>query len=141
MIFGTESDLLKLRSDYRGETIYLYRTSATPEQVRNVFLNMVFRAQELSEHPEFYNTLTRNCTTTLLPPLRPALGGLHKDIRLIANGLIDHLAYELGYLDIGEYQIETAKNRFQIPAGIPGEGAEYSENLRKILYAERKEAS
>ena len=139
MIFGTESDLLKLRSDHRGEVVYLYRTAATPEQVRNVFLGLASRAQELAEKPEFYNTLTQNCTTTLLKPMRPALGALHKDIRLIANGLIDHMAYELGYLDTEGYQIETAKNRYRIPSGIPGEGAEYSRLLRKVMYQEKEQ--
>ena len=107
--------------------------------LRNVFLGLASRAQELAEKPEFYNTLTQNCTTTLLKPMRPALGALHKDIRLIANGLIDHMAYELGYLDTEGYQIETAKNRYRIPSGIPGDGAEYSRLLRKVMYQEKEQ--
>ncbi|PWM73944.1 MAG: hypothetical protein DBX90_13900, partial [Lentisphaerae bacterium] len=37
MVLATEEDLFKLRTDYRGEELYLYRTNATPEQARQMF--------------------------------------------------------------------------------------------------------
>ncbi len=136
MIFGTESDLLKLRATHRGETLYLYPTTASPEMVRTAFLNLVRRAQKLYRQPEFYNTLTSNCTTVLIPPLRPILLGFRVDYRSIFNGLIDSLAFEKGYLAAGGEQDEAfdnVKNRHRIRAGHAEEGAAYSAAIRRDI--------
>ena len=131
MIFGTESDLLKLRATYRGETIYLYPTTATPEAVRTAFLNLARRADRLSRQPEFYNTLTGNCTTVLIPPLRPILLDWQVDLRAIFNGLIDHLAFEKGYLDFGgSRDFFAAKKQYLISADHPESGDAYSRAIR-----------
>ena len=98
MVLGLEEDLFKLRTDFRREDLYLYRTNATPAQARELLDYVVLRAESLSLHPEFYNSVTRNCTTSLAPLLRvidPTFGG---DIRLLFNGYSDELLFELGYL-------------------------------------------
>ena len=100
MIFGTESDLIKLRASHRGETVYFYPTTATPDAARIAFLQLCRRAEKLRREPEFYNTLYRNCTTELIVALRPILFHLNFDWRMILNGMIDSFAAEKGYLDL-----------------------------------------
>ncbi len=134
MIFGTESDLFKLRATHRGETLYLYPTTATPEMVRTALLNLLRRAQRLERMPEFYNTLANNCTTVLIPPLRPILIGFRVDYRSIFNGLIDGLAFEKGYLaGVSGGDFDDVKNRHRILAGHPEEGAAYSAAIRRDI--------
>lgn len=132
MVYGTESDLLKLRATYRGETVYLYPTTATPEASRIAFINLAHRAEQLRRQPEFYNTLTGNCTTTLIPPLLPILPAWKPDWRVLLNGESDLLCLQLGYLDFRDLaDINSAKEKYRIRAGHPEEGEAYSRAIRK----------
>ncbi len=127
LIFGTESDLLKLRATYRGETLYLYPTVATPAMTREAFELLAARAAQLEQHPEFYNTLTANCTTTIVSALRPLLFNWKPDARVIFNGQLDLLGFQKGYLDFGGAKnFEEAKNLHRVLAGHPEEGEAYS---------------
>ncbi|MBI2480636.1 MAG: DUF4105 domain-containing protein [Planctomycetia bacterium] len=73
---------------------------ATPEQSRELFMDVMQRVNELAEVPEFYDTLSNNCTTNIvshLNRLRP--GRIPYDVRVLLPGYSDVLAYELGLLD------------------------------------------
>jgi hypothetical protein len=99
-VIGDERDLVKLRTNYRRDRVYLYPIRTTRERKVTMFLSMLRRANLLRAHPEFYNTLTNTCTTnlvehvnTIVPsriPLRPAV--------LLPAGS-DKLAYDLGLIE------------------------------------------
>ncbi len=65
-VFADEKDAVKLRTNFRKDTVYMYPVQTTPEKARLVFEDIVVRAQTLAEKPEFYNTLTNNCTTNII---------------------------------------------------------------------------
>ena len=102
MVLATEEDLFKLRTNYRREELYLYRTNATAGQARVLLDYIVQRADSLSRHPEFYNSIARNCTTSLAPLLRVIDPSFEGDLRLLLNGFSDELLFELGYLKCRE---------------------------------------
>lgn len=103
-VIGDERDLVKLRTNFRNDRVFLYPIRTTRERKVAMFRSMLERANALRAHPEFYNTLTNTCTTnlvhhvnTIVPqriPFRPA-------VLLPASS--DRLAYDLGL-------IETAKS-------------------------------
>ncbi|MGE4565623.1 MAG: DUF4105 domain-containing protein [Victivallaceae bacterium] len=131
-LYGTESDLLKLRATYRGETLYLYPTRATPEVAAQAFILLAKRAAKLEKQPEFYNTLTANCTTTLVSALRPLLFNWKPDPRVILNGRLDLLGFEKGYLDFGGAKnLEEAQSRYRVLAGHDEEGDDYARVILK----------
>jgi len=132
MVLGVEEDLFKLRTDFRREDLYLYRTNATAAQARKLLGYVVLRAESLSLHPEFYNSVTRNCTTSLSPLLRvidPTFGG---DIRLLFNGYSDELLFELGYLKYREDETfaDLKKRRAADYCLSQPSNQSYSERLR-----------
>lgn len=135
MVLGTEEDLFRLRTDFRREDLYLYRTNATPAQARELLDYVLQRADSLAKHPEFYNSITRNCTTSLAPLLRvidPSFGG---DIRLLCNGYSDELLFGLGYLKHHEDETFAELKRRRaadVNLAIPSE-LNYSERLRHDL--------
>ncbi len=98
-VLADERDLLRLRTNFRKEKVWVYPTNATPEQARDLFLDIIKTANRLHENPRFYNTLCDNCTTGIVPHLRNI--GLKQpfDIRLIMNGLTDQLALEAGWVN------------------------------------------
>lgn len=76
LIGATETDIVALRSQIRHETVTRYPVSLDADERRALFLAYVGLAQRLQAAPEFYNTVTANCTTVvwrLAHALRPDL--------------------------------------------------------------------
>ena len=65
-VIGDERDIVRLRTNYRLEDVYLYRLiAATPERARALFLDYVQSGNELHERAQWYNEVTSNCTTNV----------------------------------------------------------------------------
>jgi len=113
-VIGDERDLIKLRTNYRKDTVYLYPMRTTPERMRALFLAMVTRANKLAKEPEFYNTLTNTCTTNLVRHVNELVPGripLHPAVFL--PGYSDRLAYKLGLIDT-PLPFDEARKHFRI---------------------------
>ena len=114
-VIADEQDVVKLRSNYRKDLVYVYPAKTTKEKAQALFLDMVERANDLKEHPEFYNTITNTCTTNIvahvnkITPKRVPFFNLR--ILLPANS--DKLAYELGLIDTN-LSFENARTRYYI---------------------------
>jgi hypothetical protein len=100
-LFSDERDIVRLRTNFRsGEEVYLYRTTAGPGWSRKLFLEYIEQANELRDHPEWYNALTRNCTTVIFHFMRsigPLPDGTSRfDWRILLNGRADEMLYNGG---------------------------------------------
>jgi len=99
-VVADERDLIQLRTTQWHNDVYLYRTRATPEQAKSMFVDVMRRVNELAERPEFYNTLTNNCTTNIVRHVnRLVPNRVPFDYRVLVAGQADELAYELGLLE------------------------------------------
>ena len=99
-VIGDERDLVKLRTNYRNDRVYLYPIQTTPERKVAMFTSMLLRANVLREQPEFYNTLTNTCTTNLVEHVNtivPDRIPFSPSVLLPASS--DRLAYDLGLID------------------------------------------
>jgi len=65
-VIWDERDLIELRANYRKDQVILYPITAEKKDIQKLFLSVMQRAKSLSETPEFYNTLTKTCTTSIL---------------------------------------------------------------------------
>ena len=107
-VLADERDIFWKNSIGWLSEVYLYRTKATPAQARELFVDVLRRVNKLVREPEFYNTLTNNCTTNVrqhinhLAPDRVPL-----DYRVVLPGYSDQLAYDLGLLDTSRSFEET----------------------------------
>lgn len=110
-IVADERDVVRLRTNYRqGENVYLYRTTAMPDSARRVFLTYVSYLNRLRDHPEWYNALTRNCTTTIDQQVAadmPSPKGF--SFQLVLNGTMDELLYSRGRLVTGGLDFPALK--------------------------------
>jgi hypothetical protein len=112
-VIGDERDLVRLRVA-RGDQVYMYPIKAAPEKVRALFVQMLERANHLRAEPEFYNTLTNNCTTNILNHANSvATRKIPYGREVLLPGYADQLARELGLIDT-DLPIEEARRRFQI---------------------------
>jgi Domain of unknown function (DUF4105) len=96
-IVADERDVVRVRTNYRHEQLYLYRTSIKPDRARRLFIDYLRTVDALHLRPRFYNALTSNCTTnvrthTVATTSKPAPW----DWRMLLNGTVDELVYERG---------------------------------------------
>ena len=70
IIAADERDVVRVRSNIRHEDVQIYRLNAPPEKVRPLLLEYVDDANALSNAPKFYNSISTNCTTTIVKMMR-----------------------------------------------------------------------
>jgi hypothetical protein len=100
-VVADERDLVLLRTEHRNVDVYMHKARATPQQVRALFVDMLRRVNEIHRQPEFYDTLTNNCTTNIVRHINQLAPGRIPagDYRVLLPGYSDELAHELGLLD------------------------------------------
>lgn len=99
-VVADERDLIPVRVLQRDSQVYIYRGTAPPDRVRKLFVDVMQRANKLAERPEFYNTLTNNCTTNLAQHVNNlAPGRIPYDYRILLPGYSANLAYDLGLIE------------------------------------------
>lgn len=94
LVAADERDILRVRTNVRGEDMYLYRLNLPPQALRTLFLGYVERARALDRQPRFYNTLTSNCTSIVFELARRLQPALPLDWRLLASGYFAEYAYD-----------------------------------------------
>lgn len=99
IVAAEERDVVGVRSNIRGEDVQLYRLGAPPAAARALLLQYVDDANALAKKPEFYNSLTTNCTTTIVKMIRAVGDDIPLDWRLVVNGYLPDYAYAQGALD------------------------------------------
>jgi len=94
-VAADERDLIRLRTNFREEEVYLYRFQDVPKtRLRKSLESYVAHMNRLKESPEFYHALTMNCTSTMRIHSETNPDRLPFDWRFIANGHVDELLYE-----------------------------------------------
>lgn len=134
-VIGSERDLIGLRTHVWKEEVLLYPVRATPENLRQLFLDMVQRAGTLSRNPEFYDTLTNSCSSNIVAHVnRIAPGRIGFDLRTVLPGFSDRTAYELGLIDDSQ-PLEAARERYRIDRAAAGVALDenFSHRIRGTL--------
>jgi Domain of unknown function (DUF4105) len=98
-VVADERDLVGLRTNYRGEQVYLYRIRVPPAQARALLVDYLDEVNSLADHPEWYNALTQNCTTTIRGHTQHIGAAGSFDWCMLVNGHLDELLYERGQID------------------------------------------
>ncbi|MBB5535017.1 hypothetical protein GGD55_001700 [Rhizobium giardinii] len=99
ILAADERDVVGVRSNVRGEDVQIYRLRATQQQARLLLLEYVADANALAATPQWYNSITTNCTTTVVKLMRVAGDKVPFDWRLIVNGYLPDYAYDRGAID------------------------------------------
>ena len=94
-----ERDIIRVRTNVRGEDDYLYPLRMDKAAMRGLFLSYVQAANKLVVTPAFYDTLTSNCTTIVYRMARQIEPGLPWDVRLLLTGYLPEYLYKAGALD------------------------------------------
>jgi hypothetical protein len=102
-VVADERDVIRLRTNYRKdppEDVYLYRLSGRSlEDGRRLLENYINKINNLNKSPEFYNTLTTNCTTNIWLHSKVNPDHLPFSWKILASGYVPEYLYESGMLD------------------------------------------
>ncbi|MDP6545766.1 MAG: DUF4105 domain-containing protein [Phycisphaerae bacterium] len=120
-VLGDEMDLIGSRTGVRAEQVYLYPTNTPPADVRKLFEKIAARVNQIAKTPEFYNTITDNCTTCLAYSGRSIVPPGSFDYRLLLNGYADEMAYENGWIATKDSFAET-RDRHHVNRYVEGKG-------------------
>ncbi len=92
-VVADERDVVRLRTNFRGEEGFLYRVNWSPEASRSLLLAYLDEANRLARAPRWYNAFDHNCTTTIR--LHAAEVGMARawNWRVLANGKAPELLY------------------------------------------------
>jgi hypothetical protein len=136
-LVGDERDLIRVRTNYRRdppEDVYLYRVQGPIENARRLFLEYVRAINELAERPRFYDTLTTNCTTTILLNTRVNPGHLPLSWKVLLSGHAAEYAYEWGRLDTSmPFPELQRRSRINQAARAADQATDFSRRIRAGL--------
>ena len=99
MLAADERDVVRVRTNVRGEQVARYRLKTTPQMRRSLLALYIEQMNGLSGRPRFYNTLMRNCTTEVVRILRAAGRPLPLDWRIWASGYVPQYLHQWGLLE------------------------------------------
>jgi hypothetical protein len=113
ILAADERDVVRVRTNVRGEDDYLYRIRMPVQDIRALFLSYIGQANSLVKQPRFYNTITVNCTTLVYHMMQHIVGYLPMDYRLLLSGYIPEYVYRVGGLD-NRYSLAELRARGRI---------------------------
>lgn len=114
-VIWDEKDLVKLRANVRKDIVRLYPIKADKEKIKKLFVLVMKRADYLSKTPEFYNTLYKTCTTSILDHVNELRDDKISwfDIRVLLPSDSDKIAYENWLIDT-KLSLEEAREYYKI---------------------------
>ena len=133
-VVGDERDLVRVRTNYRHEDVYLYNIRTSPENARRLLLIYLDRVNELANRPEFYHLLCNSCTINIVRYANSAgrIGGF--DIRHLLNGFIDSYIYSAGLVDNTLLFDELRwRSRINVAAEAADDAPDFSQRIRASL--------
>lgn len=131
VIAADERDIVRVRTNVRGEHDHLYPLQMDRPAMRALFLSYVEEANRLARQPAFYNSLTSNCVIIVYRMAKQIDPGLPFDYRLLLTGYLPGYLYEVGALDRRHpLAALTAQGDITARARATGPGEDFSRAIR-----------
>jgi hypothetical protein len=129
-VWADERDVLRVRTDVRGEHVHRYRLEMPADRMRDLFDRYVAATQRLRSRPAWYNAITENCSVGIM---RTAWGNavpLFVPVQALLNGSLDRHAWDQGALD-RSVPFEVLRARSDVTAAARGaSAADFSQAIR-----------
>ncbi len=140
-VIADEQDIIGVRTHKRSEEVYFMPINADKKRLQKMFIDMSNRANSLDIKPEFYNTLTSNCTNSIMKETKIPAWQYYLDPRIILSGFSDRIAYQYGVLD-QTHSREVLKEASHIQTdGFSDEDPNFYDRIRDSYYQKLKAAT
>jgi len=136
-VVADERDVIGLRTNFRRdppEDVYVYKVNGSPESLRKFFLSYLSQINALKDQPQFYNTLTTNCTTNIWFNSLVNPEHLRLSWKIFASGHVPELLYEQGRLEDFGLPFAALQQRAHINARAQAASisADFSQRIRQL---------
>ena len=133
-VVADERDVIGVRTNHRGEDVYLYRLKTPIPVARDMLVDYLKEVNRLVDNPRWYNALLNNCTTVIRQHQNNVASGKSFDWRIIVNGYIDELGYERGTIDTSlPFDELRRKSNITEKARVAGNAPDFSRQIREGL--------
>lgn len=132
-LVADESDVIRLRTNFRNdppEDVYLYRLEGKLENGRRLFMRYMSKLNELKDSPEFYNTLTSNCTNNIWLLTAGNPDRLPYSWQILVSGHLPEYLYQQRRLD-SRIPFEELRERSHINDRARASSGDYSRRIRQ----------
>jgi len=135
-VIAEESDVIKLRTNYRDEgNVYVYPMKVSQAKAKSLFLDMIAEVNKLKDKPEFYNTITNNCTNALVRHVNDIADPESKigfSWKYVLPAYAGRLVYDLGFIDdTGTFEEIQSKYAIKEKAVSCGDATDFSACIRE----------
>lgn len=133
-VVADERDVVRVRTNYRKdppEDVYRYGLKGGTEMARRLLLSYADRINAVAERPEFYSTLTTNCTTTIWQLAEVNPGRVPFSWKVLVSGYAAEYLYEQGRLDTSvPFEELTRRGHVNARAQAADQASDFSERIR-----------
>ena len=132
-VVSEEREMIENRLMTSEDRFFLYPIRATEESRLALLVDMIERMNRLQIEPEFYNTVTSNCTNNIVRHLNRVSEKRVNPYnpRIIFPGFSDKVAYKLDLIDTDLKSFEQTKKKFRID--VRGRDLVGSENFSQDI--------
>jgi hypothetical protein len=136
IIAADERDVIRVRTNVRGEDDYLYGIRMPQSAMRSLFLAYIDQANGLVRTPRFYNTVTANCTTLVYHMMKRIVSHLPLSYSLLLTGYLPDYVYRIGGMN-SRYPLEVlrARGRLTERAKAADRSETFSTDIRRGIPA------
>jgi len=133
-VLADERDVIGVRTNFRGEDVYLYRLRTPPARARALLLDYLAKVNRLAKNPDWYNAFTHNCTTTIFLHVRDLGIPFSWNWKMFLNGYIDEELYAEGVINRSmPFEELRARSAISSIAKGVGDQADFSAAIRASL--------
>jgi Domain of unknown function (DUF4105) len=136
-VVADERDAIGVRAIHRKdppEDVHMYRLQGPPEAARRLFLEYIREINLLRNQPEFYNSLTTNCTSTIWMNARVNPQHVPFSWKIVLSGHVPEYLYEKGRLDTSlPFEELQQRGRINALAERAGSAPDFSQRIREGL--------
>ena len=136
-VVADERDVIRLRTNVRRdppEDVYVYQVRGPIENGRRLFLEYMNKVNALGAQPEFYNTLTTNCTGNIWLHSQVNPGRVPYSWKVLLSGYVPEYLYGLGRLDKSvPFPELRRRSRVNVAAQAADRAADFSGQIRAGL--------
>jgi len=130
-IVADERDVVRVRTNVRGEDVRLYRLRSTPAFRRRLLAAYLADCDRLATTPRFFHTILTNCATQVIRLVRAAGQGLPFDWRMILTGYIPEYLHRVGLLDARPFAVLHLLGGISGHAKLVGDRPDFSAAIRE----------
>jgi hypothetical protein len=136
-VVADERDVIRVRTNYRKnppEETHLYRVHGNPADARRLFVAYLDQINALRNRPEFYNSLTTNCTTNIWMLSRVNPDHLPFSWKILVSGYLPEYLHQMDRLDTSvPFAQLQRRSIINTRAQAADQAADFSQRIREPL--------